>query len=206
MLENIDHFISILSGIVMGIIGIYTAYLTLYCKTISLISYKKMVFSGREEHIKFVIKAYNKSLSPICISRLYLIFNGTHYIELKIPDKSLIIQARTAIEITSEDIFSPEFNFSDIAVLNAPIFLLSMTNKGISVSGFHYANKKYAICFYIKSLLWKYKTFYQKLKPIKSIAYMDECHHVAVVVCDTIKDDSFALVTVINSEINLPDK
>ena len=83
MLEYIDHIVSIFGGIVMGVIGIYTAYLTLCCKTINIISCKMINYSDREQHIKFIIQTHNKSLSPISISGLYLVFNGTHFIELK---------------------------------------------------------------------------------------------------------------------------
>ena len=201
MLEYIDHIVSIFGGIVMGVIGIYTAYLTLCCKTINIISCKMINYSDREQHIKFIIQAHNKSLSPISISGLYLVFNGTHFIELKKYDEPLILQAHTAASIVGNDIYDPKFDFNNQKIISNPIYLLAITNKGVSISGYHYTNKIKAIYFYIKSLKWRYKKNYKNLIPIEYSSYIDANYTLACVIKNTIEDNAFVSVTVIGSEV-----
>lgn len=198
MLDIIDHIVSIFTAIVMGIIGIYTAYLTLYCKTVNIISFKKIQYSGKDNHVKFVIQVHNKSLSPICISRLYLIFNETHFIELKRYDEPLILQARTAILIEGDDIWNPKFDFNSLNIVNKPIHLLAITNKGISVGSFPHTN--------LNNYKLKYKCNYKTLIPIEYTSYLNENHTMACVIKNVIEDNPFVSELVIECKIPSSNK
>lgn len=56
VLECLDHLLSILSSIIMGIVGLYTAYLTIWCKKVKLVSHKVVSFSGEKEHMQLVVQ------------------------------------------------------------------------------------------------------------------------------------------------------
>lgn len=58
-MEELERIIAIASNSIMLVIGIYTSYLTLFCKKIELIGYKfKKICSDKDPHYSVELDIY----------------------------------------------------------------------------------------------------------------------------------------------------
>ncbi len=201
-LEWWDHIISIFSGLIMGGIGAYTAYLTIWCKHIDIIGYKKIDYSGGKPYFKFAIQVYNSSLSPLCISSLHLIFSEDSFLTVKQFDPPRVIQARTVQRIESDGISESNYNFTSKVVFNKPIYLLALTNKGTSVTSHGCSGWLNKILSYIKSYKWEHEKNYKQLHPIVYTSY-DEDSIVCCRITSSIFDDKNLPTTVIQQKFDI---
>lgn len=212
MLECLDHLLSILSSIIMGIVGLYTAYLTIWCKKVKLVSHKVVSFSGEKEHMQLVVQIYNPSLSPICITSLYLIYNEKYFITLKEYVDPLIIPARTVVRIESCHIWEPSKSFLDNDIYRQSIYLLAFTNKGVTYSSFNCSKTEESI-FSLESIFsflkhknwarhtnWTKNKNYRKLESIKYTAYNDKSN-IGACITSTINENKCTRAYVVECKI-----
>lgn len=167
MLDFFDHIISIFSNIIMGLIGIYTAYLTLFCKKIKLIGCNEIRFGiDEKEHLKFELEMYNPGLEPNCILGIYLIFAEKYFLEIELTDSPLIISSRSVKKIVSQDLWKPSHSFSDRAFVEKPLYLLVHTNRGWSVDSHHYLSWWQSVKTFFLKQRFKKKGVRDRLEPI----------------------------------------
>lgn len=169
-MEAFEHTIALISNIVMMLIGIYTAYLTTLCKKIELIGYRfKRFNSDREPHYSVEVDIYNPSLTPKCIYGLYLVYNDKFFITVEEFESPMVIQARVALNIRSEDWWEPSFNMGSQKIQTAPIYFLARTNKGWAVYCYHELGLWGTLKTYIKGQTLKYKKYRDQLNSISYI-------------------------------------
>lgn len=166
---------NMISNTIMLIIGIYTSYLTLFCKKIELIGYKfKRFCSDKVPHYSVELDIYNPSLSPKCIYALYLVYNKNFVVIVKDFESPLMIQPRTALHIKGEDWWEPDFDMGKQELHTEPIYLLARTNKGWAVSCYHELRFLKAFSAYIQGQKFRYRIFRKRLNPISCILKDDK--------------------------------
>lgn len=166
-LETLERIITIASNSIMLVIGIYTSYLTLFCKKIELIGYKfKHFCSDKDLHYSVELDIYNPSLSPKCIYGLYLVYNKNFVISIKDFKFPLMIEPRTVLHISGADWWNPDFDMGRKEVQEEPIYLLACTNKGWTVSCYHELRFLKAFKAHIQGQKLRYRMFRNKLHRI----------------------------------------
>lgn len=169
-MEELERIIAIASNSIMLVIGIYTSYLTLFCKKIELIGYKFKKFrSDKDPHYSVELDIYNPSLSPKCIYGLYLVYNKNFVISVKDFKFPLMIESRTVLHISGKDWWNPDFDMGKKEVQEEPIYLLARTNKGWTVSCYHELGFLKAFKAYIQGQKLKHRLFRNKLNRITYI-------------------------------------
>lgn len=188
-MEILERIITIASNSIMLVIGIYTSYLTLFCKKIELIGYKfKHFCSDKGLHYSVELDIYNPSLSPKCIYGLYLVYNKNFVISVKDFKFPLMIEPRTVLHISGEDWWDTDFDMGKKEVQEEPIYLLARTNKGWTVSCYHELRFLKAFKAYIQGQKLRYRMFRNKLNRINNILKDEKGEVCGIASCNLIEE------------------
>ena len=112
LLNIVNIVLQIFSNICIVGITLYTAYLQFWCKSIKVLSCSSSKSRFYGDTITLYLK--NKSLSPVSIVRIYLVFDNKSHILFKEFETPLLVHGRCSFQVEMEGIPKSISEFKEV--------------------------------------------------------------------------------------------
>lgn len=130
--QGILNTVSLIMGICVSVLTLYTAYLRFISKNIRFLTYSPHFSTFYGDKLSVVIE--NQSLSTFSIQEIYLVYDCKYMIQIEKFDEPLILEPFKAKKITSKPItLTSPLSLSELDK-HRNIFLMIRTSKGIIYS------------------------------------------------------------------------